>query len=289
MVVSAVWLPDNIRHYQLYYNPYGELARAELPTGGAFEYDYWAGLVGGHEGGEFDRYSGYNVDPDWFIYRRIKERRVYHDGTIASLVNKTNYSRPETYHAPPQFITGVDYVDVDESDASGRIGYQRHYYYGTATPSLGFSPGYTPTDYIAGKEWKTEVFDLDALTVLRRVQHSWSLGPTFGQGMHIDETITTLTDTNQSAKQTFLYDQFNNRTDAYEYDYSVNGINPSYPLRHTHIEYVTTNELNGVDYTANNVHLRGLPEKQWVYAVNQQDGSETLAAKTEMLYDEQAY
>src|SRR5262249_20134684 len=35
-VVSYVWLPDG-RHYRFLYNPYGELARVELPTGGAIE------------------------------------------------------------------------------------------------------------------------------------------------------------------------------------------------------------------------------------------------------------
>src|SRR6266404_1468928 len=38
-VVSAVELPDG-RQYQFLYNPYGELARIVLPTGGAIEYDY---------------------------------------------------------------------------------------------------------------------------------------------------------------------------------------------------------------------------------------------------------
>jgi len=41
-VVSAVILPDG-RSYRFYYNSYGELARVELPTGGAIEYDMNAG------------------------------------------------------------------------------------------------------------------------------------------------------------------------------------------------------------------------------------------------------
>ena len=39
-VVTAMTLPDG-RSYRFLYNQYGELARVELPTGGAFEYD-WA-------------------------------------------------------------------------------------------------------------------------------------------------------------------------------------------------------------------------------------------------------
>jgi hypothetical protein len=39
-VVSSLWLPDGQRRYRFYYNVYGELARVELPTGGAIEYDF---------------------------------------------------------------------------------------------------------------------------------------------------------------------------------------------------------------------------------------------------------
>src|SRR5262249_23033727 len=47
-VVSTVWLPDNgapgnNTRYKFYYNVYGELARVELPTGGAYEYDWKGG------------------------------------------------------------------------------------------------------------------------------------------------------------------------------------------------------------------------------------------------------
>lgn len=37
-VTSAVWLPNG-KSYKLYYNSYSELARVEVPTGGAYEYD----------------------------------------------------------------------------------------------------------------------------------------------------------------------------------------------------------------------------------------------------------
>ncbi|MGH9754155.1 MAG: hypothetical protein ACREA2_15360, partial [Blastocatellia bacterium] len=49
-VISAVELPNG-QTYQFRYNAYGELARASLPTGGAIEYDYAAGLVGGPASG----------------------------------------------------------------------------------------------------------------------------------------------------------------------------------------------------------------------------------------------
>ena len=45
-IVRSVTLPNN-QQYQFQYNSYGELARVVLPTGGAFEYDYDGGVVGG--------------------------------------------------------------------------------------------------------------------------------------------------------------------------------------------------------------------------------------------------
>src|SRR6185436_12428750 len=46
-VISSVELPNG-RQYRFYYNSYAQLARVELPTGGAFEYDYQPGSgVGG--------------------------------------------------------------------------------------------------------------------------------------------------------------------------------------------------------------------------------------------------
>ncbi|MGE0884871.1 MAG: hypothetical protein AB7P14_15100, partial [Blastocatellales bacterium] len=66
-VVSSVDLPDG-RTYQFKYNPYGELARVELPTGGAIEYDYLAGIVGGAASGT---YGGGGQFIDKQIYRRV--------------------------------------------------------------------------------------------------------------------------------------------------------------------------------------------------------------------------
>lgn len=58
--VSRVQLPND-QSYEFYYNPYGELARVVLPTGGVFDYE-WAGTVS---------------VPDQFIFRYVTKRRVY--------------------------------------------------------------------------------------------------------------------------------------------------------------------------------------------------------------------
>jgi hypothetical protein len=80
------------------------------------------------------------------------------------------------------------------------------------------------------------------------------------------------------------FDQFNNPTDVWESDYGSGAV-PTYATRHTHTDYITTN--NGIDYTSyTGVHIRSLVSTRQVYGVNPSNGSETLAAKTETRYDE---
>lgn len=49
-IVSSIWLPDATpqtlnRRYRFYYNPHGNIARLDLPTGGNIHYNYAAGLA----------------------------------------------------------------------------------------------------------------------------------------------------------------------------------------------------------------------------------------------------
>src|SRR5262249_59043695 len=100
-LVRRLELPDG-RNYQFFYNVYGELARVELPTGGAIEYDHDGGLAAGTSGLINGSTPG--------IYRRVTERRVYSDATtLNSLESKTTFSTPAT--------TSVDFVDVSSFDA----------------------------------------------------------------------------------------------------------------------------------------------------------------------------
>src|SRR6185295_14363349 len=70
-VVTSVTLPNN-QQYIFKYNVYGELARVQLPTGGAFEYDFAGGIAGGYTSGVIIGVAG-----DFGIYRRMIQRRVY--------------------------------------------------------------------------------------------------------------------------------------------------------------------------------------------------------------------
>jgi len=72
-VLSSVTLPDG-RQYGFLYNSYGELARLELPTGGAIEHDMVPG----------SGVIAYSPTDDYEIYRRVAERRVYPDGSTGN-------------------------------------------------------------------------------------------------------------------------------------------------------------------------------------------------------------
>jgi RHS repeat-associated protein len=279
-VTKEVVLPDG-QSYKFYYNPYGELARVELPTGGAVEYDPVPGS------------GAISSGSDYQIYRRVGERRVYPDGgTGAAFEGRMTYSSA--------YITGVgDAVTVDRLDQNGALlARTKHYYHGSASGSLfdDLPTGYMP--WKDGREYKTEEFDTANCTVatcaavLRRTEQTWQqpvAGATWpltnpetddsakSNNPQVTQVLTTLADTNQVSKQTFAYDKYGNKTDAYEYDYGAGAAGAL--LRRTHTDYVTTNTVNGLSYdyacdpatACSNqnivpgiVHLRALPRRQWV-------------------------
>ena len=266
-VVSSVTLP-NSQQYQIKYNPYGEVARVVLPTGGAIEYDYAAGITNGATSGAFA--GGYNGS--WVVYRRVTERRLYPSGGSGS-----TYSSRMTYSRPETTSTNADYVIVDQlNNTSTLLTRSKHYFYGS--PKLSF--GISPIDYPGwkeGREYQTENFASNGTTILTRVANTWQqraavswwtgsadLAPP--NDPRLSETTNTLVDTNQVSKQTFSYDDtvpFNNRSDVYEYDFG-NGAAGSL-VRRTHTDYLKTNSVNSTDYTTTSIHIRCLPTQIQVF------------------------
>lgn len=275
-VVSAVELPNG-KQYQFRYNSYAELTRIVLPTGGAIEYDYAAGLTDSATGSGV--VSGLS---DKQIYRRVVERRVYTDGGSGSAyASKMTYSRPETS------TTNAGYVTTDQYNASGTLLTRAiHYFYGSARASF-FKQ---PTEYSAwtdSREYKTEAFASNGTTLLRKVEHtfeqraavSWWTGGSSTEppnDVRIAETVTTLADTNQVSKQTFDYDDtvpFNNQNSVKEYDYGSGAAGSL--VRETRTTFLT-----GSTYTGTSVHLRSLPTQVSMY-----DGGGVERARTTYEYD----
>lgn len=280
-VVSSVTLPNG-NQYQFSYNSYGELARVVLPTSGAIEYDMASG-------------SGVVADltmGDYQIFRRVAERRVYPDGgTGSSYATKTVYSA--TQSGPNDPSPWYTTVTVDQYDAGGTqvLTRGKHYFYGSAVSSL-FNRGdlrqFLYSSWKEGHEYKTEAIDPTGAgtTVLRREENTlqqrapvnwwtWAADDAPANDPRIVETVTTLVDTNQVAKQTSIdptdpnrvgFDQYNNRTDTWEYDFGSGAPGPL--VRHTHTDYLTTNPVNNTDYTGTSIHLRSLPSLRQVFDAN---------------------
>jgi RHS repeat-associated protein len=287
LVVSSVVLPNG-QTYQFKYNSYGELARVVLPTGGAIEYDYAAGVVGADVSGV--------VWQTHQIYRRVVERRVYPNGGSGNTYeSRTTYPRPE--HTNPDGTIGNDgVVTVDHLDlGQNLLAEEKHYYFGSAAISFANVIG-NPTlypDFKEGKEYKTE----EGSPALRRVENVWGQntpvswwvgssdqGP--ANNPHITDSTVTLLDTNQVSAQHYDYDQYNNKTTVKEYDYGSGAAGSL--IRCTSSSYLAsgydTVNPNPVSPDPNSTaHLRSLVTNQSIYAGN--CGTGLLQAQTQYGYD----
>jgi YD repeat-containing protein len=262
---SSVWLPDG-RYYDFKYNSYGELARVQLPTGAATEYDWGFNVGSGQLGINYDSntnsYYNYNT-----YFRRVIERRSYSDG--ANLDNKLVLSGLEALGGRVGYVTEDLY-----NSSGGRINRTKHFYNGVAGSSdsfVGISNAFQDP-WLNGKEYQTDLIDSNGTTLLRRSTTTWAQSSPFwwSQGSNyapsnnprVTETKTFLYDSNQVGKKTFGYDGYNNLTDTYEYDYGIGA--PGLFLRRSHTDYLTTNPVNNLNYTSDNIHILNLPSQSWV-------------------------
>jgi RHS repeat-associated protein len=307
-VIKAVELPDR-RTYQLRYNQYGELARVELPTGGASEYDYtpWSGV--------------YDLST---IHREVIERRVYESAAPGTPpLNKEVYRRFTSGNGTTETPYLTDIV-VGQYDLTGPspvlVTAEKHFFYGDAVAeSVPRVPGrmnFFYPDWREGREYQVETYDpngvndLDALAsmkLLRRVEQFWeprayanwadTALARAGVDARVVATVTRLTDTSPSlvSKVAYGYDRYNNVTDVYEYGWGQGA--PGGLVRHGHTKYVTTNQIGGTSYdyacdpdaacnasatAANVIHIRNLPEERWV---NEEAGDGHKRALTTFEYD----
>ena len=287
---SNVWLPDG-RSLKFYYNSYGELARVELPTGGAVEYDVTPG-----SGVVFA--CQFCDEPQ--IYRRVIERRVYPDGSTGSTFeHREIYTNSEAVGTPSSIVT------VEHRAADGSVlTRSRHYFDGSALDSIFVGDVSSPYGaWYEGNERQTEELatfgSIETATVLRRtsitrVQRapvSWwaSYAATYGldatkeppNDPRVTERTITLLDTNQVSKHSFSYDDsvpYNNQSDVYEYDFGIGAAGAL--IRRTHTDYVTITSYTDASTGA---HLRSLPAQTSVY-----DSSGVQRALSTFEYDNYA-
>ncbi len=282
-VVNYIELPDG-RSYQLRYNPYAELARVVLPTGGAIEYDYAAGLTDGAASGVFSVNDPYLSK---YIYRRVIERRIYPNGGGGSgYESKMTYSRSET-------TTGnLGYVINEQRNASGTLlSKSQHYFYGSPKASFSEKPTHYPA-WKDGREYKTEIFDTNGSIILRRMESTFAQRAAVGWWGGTSETappndprlIETVTSIEPSAanlvsKQTFGFDDavpFNNQNNIKEYAFGSGAAGSL--ARETRMTFLTNSSYTGTD-----VHIRNLPLQVSVY-----DGGGIERARSATEYDNYA-
>ncbi len=290
--VKAVWLPGD-RKYEFKYNVLGQLARVELPTGGAIEYDF-ADVF--HI--PFDPVPG----PLGPATNRVSEKRVYNVNDV--LVSRTVFTNPTAYTAgviPPS--RGGTVRDVEVFGAAGNsLSKSRHYFYGAPNADYGLL-----APWWIGREFRTEAFDAGGAAPLRVAENSWrqrvpawcantwpcqsnpsETAPT--NNPFVVETTSTLADGNLVSKVSGLrptygiddpngwaFDPYNNQTDVWRYDYGAG--QPGALLGHTQVSYINHVMQPG------GVYLFTRADTASEYNVDA-EGDETLAASTQTLYDE---
>lgn len=288
-VLGAVYLPDG-RSYQFYYNPYGELERIVLPTGGAVEYRMVPGS---------GVYPTFPDAGDYQINRRVAERLVFKTAAIGTTPEQRTIYTP-TYSLPSEprpWSTTVFEDQVDPSAGNVLLARTKHNFEGSALASMIAASGYAPNLYPAwdeGKEKQTDGLDFNGTTILRRVNSSFAQRtnvawwPGWATQMHLDqaaepamdprltETRTKLMLTNLVSKQIYSYDQYNNRTDVFEYDLGAGS--PGALKRHTVTGYVTSSAYATRDGFS--AHLLSLALQESI-----RDGNDIERARTSFEYD----
>jgi RHS repeat-associated protein len=311
---DSVELPNG-KSYTFTFDNWGELSRVDLPTGGAHEYSYSGGIEGGNVDGYYGgSFSDPNSGVETYFYRRIVARRVYQGGQLRNI---TTYSKSDTASTTFPYAAPLPHIEVNQYAATTPdclvsatcqlLSRERHFFRYSGAQSYSGSTQQTLFKFSRyprwdeGKEIKTQYFAADASTLLRQDEFSWSqehvswwTGPNMvasnepPNNARLVETISSLPEANKVMKTSAInpetgvvgFDQYNNQTDAWIYDYGDGG--PGAILRHVHTAFV--NDSNYTSATTGS-HLRRLDSGQQLYAVAP-DGTETPVAKSQTTYDE---
>jgi RHS repeat-associated protein len=315
-VTTSIVLPNN-QSYSFLYTSYGEVAQVTLPTGGVIQYEY-GGMVPNPSGS----YSGAaqistgtcgsgadGVISLTTIERRLLVRKVLPAGVSGPVEQWTTYAFAAG--GTPQSNSTVTVQHLNSAGTA--LSQEQHYYY--QNPAYEQFADASPTHYTPwqeGREYQTNFLDGSG-NLLRSVANTWiqrpcpdyaSDAPCWFTGTTaaspnmpttyngptapahypaLSETDTTLSDSGQVSSLTYLYDQYNNRTDTYEYDYGGSPLSGTL-LRHTNRTFLTRGyDVINTSNPSASIHLRDLPSTELVT-----DGSGNTSSQTNIFYDQTA-
>ncbi|MBZ5579778.1 MAG: hypothetical protein LAP40_24745 [Acidobacteriia bacterium] len=321
LAISKIVLPDSTS-YQFHYNEYGEIARVDLPTGGAYEFNWAFGPGSGNQLSGCPAanvvlatsiWDGVESSPNsacrlFAVYRRVNERREYADASNPfSWTRKTNYTLTELNPGtnvpggdPLSLCASISYctqVNVTETDPTlGVLASEVHYFYGAASQGLfPQEPGWYSW-WVEGKEFHTERSSpqrIQLQTWQEPQAPSWwqagesgTLGPEPENSSRVIQKNTVI-DNGKLSQQSIYYtsDGTNSVSDLCEYDFGNTSGSLGALLRQTHMDY-----LNGYSNLSSSppVYLLSLIQDQAVYAASSctpYSPTGTMVAQTSYSYD----
>lgn len=298
--VGEVTLPDGHK-WEFLYNSYGEVVEVKTPASGKVRFEM------GPSSTETSLTGGYIANLHE-IFRRVVNRKTFPTNT-EQIEGQVNYSDPRsTANIDGNQNLTVYQEEIDPNDNNKLLAKSSHKFSGHPTLNLK-SPPFAYRPWLEGKELRTEQYNFDGTTVMRRsvtdyeqrAGVSWIAGSntTLREQPENDPRVIRTTNslldgaTPKTSKVEFQYDIFNNVTGEVLTGYE-NEI-----IRQVERSYVTT--LNGINYPGLNVqagnidtHLKsliasetikngqGMVETTSTYNYDQYNGTNnaTLVART---------
>ncbi|MBC8028532.1 MAG: RHS repeat-associated core domain-containing protein [Pyrinomonadaceae bacterium] len=267
-VLSELELPDH-RSLRFRYNKFGEVAEAQLPTGGKiwYEFQHSFSLPAGNS-------PSYETSGDYhtsvWIDRALSQRKIFSDGTTLDCTWNYQYTGAAT--------------NVGASSPTGELVLSEVHHFmpaGRYTEAPGAGGAHDGTYYnlwSTGIEWRTETKDASGAIIFaseqdwtQRAPVSWS---TYPQEQPVkDNRVNSqrrILDDGKIASTTTIYDQFNNPIETSEFDFDTT------LKRRTVTSYSATNLVNGVDYGSDSIRLLRLPLEQSIYDVGGIEHARTI-------------
>jgi RHS repeat-associated protein len=303
-VVSSIVLNDG-HTYAFLYDPYGEVTKITLPTGGAYEYSYGAGCSTAvspntcYSDGVIKLPNQAGTNQEYVIYRRVTERDELSNGTTISA--KTLFSAAPSGNIDPNNpnTAGTTVTVTFENSSGNTQKKETHLFYGD--PSQQYPTTLDSNLYpawVEGLEFQSNILNAGG-TLLQKQQkvfgqrpwgspdntsYPWFTVGSLSSPQHDPQLCQTnvTNDASQVSGIVLGYDAYNNVNVKAEYGYgSAPAISASCPAVSSGYTRKTTAVYQSTaSYIAPAVNLVRLPNTSTVY-----NGSGGQAGLDQWTYD----